>query len=42
MSELKTCPKCHSPASSKAEYCVCGHKFEDVTQKILDMLKGGK
>lgn len=35
--EMKTCPECKCPCLSKAEFCICGHKFN----LAIDMLSKG-
>ncbi len=34
---MKTCPKCKTQWSDKAQYCICGTKLDDVIDAFLDM-----
>ena len=39
---MNTCPKCKAPHIEGAEYCICGHKWDDTMDMFEQLFKGFK
>lgn len=36
---MKICPDCKATAADEQEYCVCGHKFENIPPDFFQILR---